>query len=61
MGKQPDRFEERRQLIARVIQQRVNYRPDCPNYSQISPRNRIVFRSASHAEALGYRFSEKCP
>ena len=30
MGKQPDRFEERRQLIARVIQQRVNYRPDCP-------------------------------
>jgi micrococcal nuclease len=42
-------------------QGRIYHRPDCPNYSQISPRNRIVFKSASHAEALGYRFSEKCP
>ena len=42
-------------------QGRIYHRPDCPDYSQISPRNRIVFRSASHAEALGYRFSENCP
>src|SRR5437867_2897534 len=42
-------------------QGRIYHRPDCPDSSQISSRNRIVFRSASHAEALGYRFSDKCP
>jgi hypothetical protein len=29
--------------------------PDCPNYSQIAPKNRIAFNSAAEAEAAWYR------
>jgi endonuclease YncB( thermonuclease family) len=31
---------------------------DCPNYSQVTPRNRVVFNSAEEA---GYRVAGNCP
>src|SRR5215831_154201 len=37
----------------------IYHRPDCPNYSQVAPRNRVGFNSA--AEAAGYRVAGNCP
>ena len=34
---------------------RIYHRPDCPNYSQIAPHNRVEFDSAAEVEAAGYR------
>jgi hypothetical protein len=39
----------------------IYHRPDCPNYSQIAPKNRVVFNSASEAESAGYRVAGNCP
>ena len=33
----------------------IYHRPDCPNYSQVMPHNRVEFNSAVEAEASGYR------
>ncbi|MEK7761599.1 MAG: Ada metal-binding domain-containing protein [Nitrospirota bacterium] len=38
----------------------IYHRPDCPNYSQIAPHNRVAFNSAAEAEAAGYRLSRNC-
>jgi len=40
---------------------RVYHRPDCPNYSQIAPQNRVPFTSAAEAEEAGYRVAGNCP
>ena len=40
---------------------RIYHRPDCPNYSQIAPRNRIAFNATAEAEAAGFRLSGNCP
>ena len=37
----------------------IYHRPDCPNYSQVAPHNRVEFNIA--AEAAGYRNSRDCP
>lgn len=39
----------------------IYHRPDCPNYSQVSPENRVEFASAAAAEAAGYRLARNCP
>ena len=39
----------------------IYHRPDCPNYSQITPRNRVEFNSTAQAEAEGYRRAGNCP
>ena len=33
----------------------IYHRPDCPNYSQVAPQNRVAFNSAAEAGAAGYR------
>jgi len=38
----------------------IYHRPDCPNYSQVSARNRVPFGSVSEAEAAGYRRARNC-
>jgi endonuclease YncB( thermonuclease family) len=38
----------------------IYHRPDCPNYSQIAPHNRVRFNSAADAEAAGYRMAGNC-
>jgi len=38
----------------------IYHRPDCPNYSQIAPHNRVRFNSAAEAEAAGYRIAGNC-
>ena len=35
--------------------------PNCPNYNDISPRNRIEFPSVQAAHAAGYREAANCP
>jgi micrococcal nuclease len=40
---------------------RIYHRPDCPSYSQVSPRNRVPFQSAAEAEQGGYRIAKNCP
>ena len=39
----------------------IYHRPDCPNYSQVAPHNRVAFNSAAEAEAAGYRVAGNCP
>lgn len=34
--------------------------PGCPDYSKISPRNRVEFANAATAEASGYRAAQNC-
>jgi endonuclease YncB( thermonuclease family) len=36
----------------------IYHRPDCPNYSQVAPHNRVAFNSAEEA---GYRVAGNCP
>lgn len=38
----------------------IYHRPDCPNYSQVAPRNRVAFNSTAEAEAAGYRIARNC-
>lgn len=40
---------------------RLYHRPDCPNYSQVAPHNRITLNSAAEAEKAGYRVTGNCP
>ena len=39
----------------------IYHRPDCPNYSQIAPQNRVEFGRAVEAEEAGYRLATNCP
>ena len=39
----------------------IYHRPDCPNYSQVAPQNRVAFNNAAEAEAEGYRLAGNCP
>lgn len=39
----------------------IYHRPDCPNYSQVSPDNRVEFAGTAEAEAAGYRRARNCP
>ena len=39
----------------------IYHRPDCPNYSQVAPHNRVEFNSPAEAEAAGYRRAGNCP
>ena len=39
----------------------IYHRPDCPNYSQVAPRNRVEFGSVTEAELAGYRRAGNCP
>ena len=39
----------------------IYHRPDCPNYSQVAPRNRVEFGRVTEAESAGYRKAENCP
>jgi micrococcal nuclease len=38
----------------------IYHRPDCPNYSQVAPKNRVAFNSAVEAETAGYRVAGNC-
>jgi len=44
----------------RAVRIRVNG-INCPNYSQVAPRNRVEFNSAAEAEEVGYRMAGNCP
>lgn len=39
----------------------VYHRPDCPSYTAITLRKRVVFSSPLEAEAAGYRVAGNCP
>lgn len=39
---------------------RIYHRPDCPNYSQVAPHNRVAFNSPAEAEEAGYRRAGNC-
>jgi hypothetical protein len=39
----------------------IYHRPDCPNYSQVAPHNRVAFNNAAESEAEGYQVARNCP
>jgi micrococcal nuclease len=40
---------------------RIYHRPDCPNYADVAPQNRVPFKNAAEAEGAGYRRARNCP
>ena len=38
----------------------IYHRPDCPNYHQVSPANRVYFDSREEAERVEYREARNC-
>lgn len=40
---------------------KVYHRRDCPDYSWVSPSNRVSFSTPAEAEAAGYRKAGNCP
>ena len=43
------------------LRSQVYHRPDCPNFDDIHPGNRVLFDSSAAAEAAGYRLAGNCP
>jgi endonuclease YncB( thermonuclease family) len=39
---------------------KIYHLPNCPDYSKVSERNRVSFKSESEAEAAGYRKARNC-
>jgi endonuclease YncB( thermonuclease family) len=39
----------------------IYHRPDCPNYSQVAPHNRVTLGSEAKAKADGYQKAKNCP
>ncbi|MDQ3667591.1 MAG: thermonuclease family protein [Acidobacteriota bacterium] len=39
---------------------RIYKRSNCPNYGDVSPQNRVYFRTTEEAEAAGYRIARNC-
>ena len=35
--------------------------PNCPDYSKVSERNRVPFKSEAEAQGAGYRKARNCP
>jgi endonuclease YncB( thermonuclease family) len=40
---------------------RIYHEPNCPNYNDVSPQNRVMFGSREEAERAGYRRARNCP
>lgn len=40
---------------------RIYHEPNCPNYNDVSPQNRVTFGSREEAERAGYRRARNCP
>ncbi len=40
---------------------RIYHLPNCPNYKDISPQNRVAFKSREEAARAGYRMARNCP
>ena len=61
---QPDSSPETASSPYPVIGNRrshIYHRPDCPNYSQVAPKNRVEFNGATEAEEAVYRLAGNCP
>ena len=39
---------------------RIYHLPVCPNYKDVSPQNRVAFKSREEAERAGYRMACNC-
>ena len=40
---------------------RIYHLPNCPDYSKVSERNRVPFKTEAEAQAAGYRKARNCP
>jgi len=40
---------------------KIYHAPNCPDYSKVAERNRVVFATEAEAEAAGYRKAKNCP
>jgi hypothetical protein len=40
---------------------KIYHLPNCPDYSKVSERNRVPFKSEAEARAAGYRKARNCP
>jgi hypothetical protein len=47
--------------IVRNRHGKIYHWPDCPDYTKVSPDNRVTFQSREEAEKAGYRQAKNCP
>jgi len=40
---------------------KIYHLPNCPDYSKVSERNRVPFKTEAEAQAAGYRKAKNCP
>jgi hypothetical protein len=40
---------------------KIYHLSNCPDYSKVSERNRVPFKSDAEAQAAGYRKARNCP
>ena len=40
---------------------KIYHLPNCPDYSKVSERNRVPFKTEAEAQAAGYRKARNCP
>jgi len=40
---------------------KIYHLPNCPDYSKVSERNRVLFKTEAEAQAAGYRKARDCP
>jgi hypothetical protein len=40
---------------------KIYHLPNCPDYSKLSERNRVPFKTEAEAQAAGYREARNCP
>lgn len=59
----PQRVEWPAESLPIVVNLRtgVYFWPGCPNYTQIAPQRRELYRTPAEAEAAGYRAAKNCP
>jgi hypothetical protein len=40
---------------------KIYHLPNCPDFSKVSERNRVPFKTEAEAQAAGYRKARNCP
>ena len=47
--------------IVGIRNSKIYHLPNCPDYSKVSERNRVPFKTEAEAQAAGYRKARNCP
>lgn len=43
------------------FERKIYHLPNCPDYSKVTERNRVLFKTEAEAQTAGYRKAKNCP